>query len=783
MDFQHQRHASRLWRVTAAVVIMASMSDAEPAAPEPRPLYNEAALVYGMGSLDTQQDAALPVHEGDVVELTGLERQASQVRGGDAMATRLEGGYIRLAPPAIPADSAGDGAMTVCLRVRDAAGRWEGPLLYWGDAQGGPAIRLQGIDGAQGQQRLTNYFNQNVPTSSYYLFNEPQGFRRVPRTTRALEATVGITPHDDFVTFYDGNMRICDSCIAEEVDAGRMSLMAPMGLVGSTEWHDIILRFDGPTLHLFVDGVLIDEEFPVGALRGGPGPIFIGAEGEDASGPGFQGLIDHIALWGRALTDAEITALSGGQAIVSARNREVFGGPVGTVQYYRPPGINIRAGDCIPYFENGVFHLFYLVVRRNHHSKWQCGHGGLQVAHATTTDLVHWRHEEIALPITEQWEGFIGTGSCVLHEGVYRWFYPVMSVLGNDASGGVYVATSSDGVHFTKDTSALAVPGASDNQVFFDETVHQYRMLSAGPKRPDGRFPLDSFLSRDLVDWTKDDEPFLLDDVAFGCPDYFEWNGWHYVVGQSPRKFWRSRGPRGPWTLQIPDELALIKVPKVAAFGEARRLTAGFLPHDGWGGEIVVWELIQHEDGSIGTKFVPEMIPASGAPTALPFEALTPKVSGDASRFRLDAEDAVQFAMLAGAPLNGRLTVRVEPKGGAGRFGICFRGAGLYEDGAELRFDPAAGTAQFGTPRDGKLAPQPDPAWFEPYLVRDVTGLDRPFLLDVVFKDDIIDASIDGRRNIITRTTRRGARLFFFAEGTSVTFDQVSVRPLSEQCL
>jgi hypothetical protein len=64
-----------------------------------------------------------------------------------------------------------------------------------------------------------------------------------------------------------------------------------------------------------------------------------------------------------------------------------------------------------------------------------------------------------------------------------------------------------------------------------------------------------------------------------------------------------------------------------------------------------------------------------------------------------------------------------------------------------------------------------------------VTDIDRPFALDVIVKDDIVDACIDSRRTIITRNRRRisGDRLFFFVDHGEVTFEEAQVRPLLEE--
>ncbi len=57
--------------------------------------------------------------------------------------------------------------------------------------------------------------------------------------------------------------------------------------------------------------------------------------------------------------------------------------------------------------------------------------------------------------------------------------------------------------------------------------------------------------------------------------------------------------------------------------------------------------------------------------------------------------------------------------------------------------------------------------------------------IERVLEDNLIDACIDHRRTMITRREPEpdGDRLFFFARGGAVTFDEIVVRPLSGTCV
>jgi hypothetical protein len=72
---------------------------------------------------------------------------------------------------------------------------------------------------------------------------------------------------------------------------------------------------------MFVDGLPVHEAPWEGTLlQESLSPCLIGAEWQ-AGKPhrGFRGLIDHTALWNRALSDEEIVLLSGGPEEVQQR--------------------------------------------------------------------------------------------------------------------------------------------------------------------------------------------------------------------------------------------------------------------------------------------------------------------------------------------------------------------------------------------------------------------------------------------------------------------------------
>ena len=63
-----------------------------------------------------------------------------------------------------------------------------------------------------------------------------------------------------------------------------------------------------------------------------------------------------------------------------------------------------------------------------------------------------------------------------------------------------------------------------------------------------------------------------------------------------------------------------------------------------------------------------------------------------------------------------------------------------------------------------------------------VEGLNEPFTLDIIIKDRILDVCIGNRRTFIARRADPGGnRLFFFAQGGAVVFEQIEIRPLVKE--
>jgi hypothetical protein len=680
--------------------------------------WDDAVAVWHMdGPKDAAgRDSSLKI-EGDVelgVTLEGDDLAASRVRQGDGRVAVFKGGWLSAGEGANGELRLAGKAMTLCLRYRASEGLRDTPLL----SRHGGANRLV-----------------------YNLFM----------------ADLGAGPA---VGFELGTTR----------NEKPLQLSIPLAAIGPADWHDAIARFDNARVELFIDGVLVDEDWPIGSLRtDNSEPCLIGAESVDGKvKPGFRGMIDHAALWDRAISDDEIVRLSGGPDAVASRRTAILGPLARNVAYWRP-GPNANVGDCMPFFHDGTFHLFYLFDRRHHGSKW--GLGAHQWAHMSTRDLKSWEQYPLAIPITRQEEGSICTGSVFFHEGVYHAFYATRTL---DFLQYLSHATSRDGIHFEKDgPEPFLVPQAGydpkhyrDPEVFRDPQTGRFHMLVTA-RLTDGRGGCLAHLeSPDLRQWTLKD-PMVVTGQVPECPNHFSWNGWYYLL--TDRTYWMSREPLGPWTEPKAGCLDVLRVPKTAPFTDGRRIFVSWLPEGGWGGDLVFREVFQKPDGTLGTHFVPEMVPPVEKPVDVAWNAAEGDVQVQAGSVRLKpASGGIAAAVIEGLPVDARIRLRVSGGGSSqtpGDFGLRLHAGADTHGGRELKCEPQAQKVGLTGAEE----------------IDKVDGLDRPFSLEIVLKGGIVDVCVDNRRTLIARMSRRdGDRLVLFARNVETTFDQIEVCPLAK---
>lgn len=468
----------------------------------------------------------------------------------------------------------------------------------------------------------------------------------------------------------------------------------------------------GYRAELWADGELVDEEWPVGNCFGKGDPIIR--------------CISHVvnARWKNT---AEIK---------SPQCRQID-----HIQYWAPDLGRHNVGDCMPFSDGERYHLFYLKDRRQHKSKW--GRGAHQFAHISTSDLVHWQEHPSAVEITHQWEGSICTGSILSAKGIYYAFYAVRMMDGSSAK--VSWATSADCIHFTKSEKYFTLSAPYETTSVRDPEVFQgtdgiYHMLLT-TNWETGDVPqrsgcLAHLTSEDLENWEQK-SPFLVPGYTDQpeCSDYFEWNGWYYLIfsNYGTAKYRYSRTPFGPWICpdhEMIDGL-LYRVPKTAEF-RGRRIAAGFLcintEGESYAGSLVLRELCQNPDGSISTCMVKELIP---------------ELKGIRENVVLDsgAEGGYRQTEISAVPGYRKITIKKDDGGGS--YGIMLRTSETMA--WEVRFDSAGKTMG--------IYPEHSNLYYNPTkrLLTGIDGLEKGVVLELVLWYDILDICINGERTLVCR--------------------------------
>jgi len=462
--------------------------------------------------------------------------------------------------------------------------------------------------------------------------------------------------------------------------------------------------------------------------------------------------------------------------------------------FYRPK--DAWAGDFIPYYSDGQFHLYYLVNWRDEH------HGeGIPWYKITSKDFVHFTEYGEVLPRGTRDEQDLGvfTGSVVFGEGQYHIFYaghnPYFRAKGKPEQG-IMHAVSDDLLHWRKrpEDTFYAPPERFERNdwrdpfVFWNEQAGEYWMLVAarlnsGPKRRRGCTGLCT--SKDLKKWTVR-EPFWAPHLysAHECPDLFRIGDWWYLVFSEfsdlvRTRYRKSRSLAGPWITPERDcfDSQAFYAAKTASNGRDHFLFGWNPTRDAasdsapwsWGGNLVVHRIRQERDGSLAVD-IPPSVDAAWI-RSVPFEFSTQygQVRQDGKRLQLTAPTSFACAAAGVMPRQCKIEALMQFDPGTRGCGLMLRTDDAMETSYYLRFEPINGRMVFDRwPRrssSGELVVHGD----------HMAGLDRWVHLDpatavnlkVIVDDTMATAYVDDSIAMSVRMydLSRGRWGFFVDEG------------------
>ena len=533
--------------------------------------------------------------------------------------------------------------------------------------------------------------------------------------------------------------------------------------------HEVALNFSGVQWTMYVDGKLLDNDFALGYPQWNSKKTWM-------LNPAYT-------------SKAEIYIPALKPERLSPQKTETDC----EIQYWTPRGHNAWVGDVATFYHNGRFHVFYLYDRRHHESKF--GRGGHYFEHLSTADFKTWVEHEAATPLEEQWET-IGTGTPFVFDGklcvsygyhttrIYpfeqttlpeQWaFLEKNGYTGSfhrdNSKGfpaGSTYSVSADGVSQFRKTGIMFHP--CENPSVYTDPEGKLKMLA-------------NYASKGAWESESVDGGWRCINPEFppggDCTFYFRWGKFDYIIGGFVNLWSKpAHEPDSKYTDMVRQGLDFyngMNVPSITEIHDGRFLMSGWMGIGGWGGPLLIHELIQFPDGRIGTKWMDEITPITETP-----KTLTKKLS-ETVTFPAEQESFM-------------LSFRVHLKKEGGRFGILFLNDDSEENSCEWQIRPSDLQAQFasgsltGFSENQKTLRQGgSPHSGRNYAIENLIGVDQPFSVRLIVKGSeklggsMIDVEIACQRTMIAYCPGLFAKKMLFRTD-GVELEDVKIAPLVHQ--
>jgi hypothetical protein len=580
----------------------------------------------------------------------------------------------------------------------------------------------------------------------------------------------------------DGSVPVLEAAVmlysTQFPEGKEMIVGIPLAMLKQPEGkHEVVLNFSGVRWTMYVDGELLDNDFPLGYPRWADKPVWkMDAEH-----------VTQAAFFSPAITPEKKPAPTPRLA---------------GVQYWTPPGHNAWVGDVATFFHAGRYHVFYLYDRRHHQSKFD--KGAHYFEHLSTADFKTWIEHEAATPLEEQWE-CIGTGTPFVSDGKFCVAYGLHTerifpdekttlpaqldwlqrhgrtgTFDRTAPGapiGSTYSVSEDGISSFKKTWTFFHP--CRNPSVYNDPSGKLRMIAnhAGGKKTPMPGCCKGIWESDSVDggWHCVNADF---PPGGDCTFFFRWGRFDYIIGGF-KNLWSkpADAPDSAYEDVVAKGLDFydgLNVPAITEVAPGRFLMAGWTKIRGWGGNLVIRDLLQLPDGRIGSKWMQEIMPETGASQTLAETVAGEKIFPAASRSFL-----LEFTVQPSGVKKGKIGLSFLPENG--EQGSCELQLSL--DDLRAQFGPCSLNAFAG--RQKSLREGTSPAGGGNYAIENLLGVEQPFTVRVIVKSDdklggaLIDAEIAGQRTMLTyRADLRVKKLHFRLENAELR--NVQVAPLKD---
>jgi hypothetical protein len=712
------------------------------------------AALIGAGAvasaMNVRARAGSPLHDavkvwhfadGKSIKTTGVVKTDVALDGGG---TGIEsgGGWVELTDEDGSLNRINGHGFTLHTRIRNAKGDvWDAPVITkQSDQGGGLAWRLYGRWFGK-----TGWDSEGVQNYPSFGNEDGEGY--------ALEFCMGFTLPERLHHVRQKIARGQADGFEREHSLWRVGL--PAAMIKDDAWHEITVTFDGARLSLYLDGNLVDRNFPLGTVRANDAPVRIGADGKGASG--FSGSVDVVAVWDRALSEAEIVSMCGGAEAVARADREIFGDKPAMAMHYLPKWHNAWINETVGADFRDSFNIYYSAWIRGWLAK------GAEIHLARSPNLRDWRYGGVAIPVERQWEGFwmssmppqVQDGALTIPfcnsmpAGIQTTGLPkriVKPSMQDGKSQWRAVDLPNPDVHLPTEFPSGPLRALSVDGITFEKEDRLYGAyhtpsLFQSPEVPgrdfitSGRGTL--FTSsdrrnwelsrRDLIQTGQDGEEVLTDECWF----LFDWNDWYYTFAGGGLDAYRAKdifgpyweGPNGEFKDQcISRDFHPARGYHVFSMFKTRDNRAfvfGMTPHwpDGRKGRVsgilTVHELVQMPDGRLGNKWPNELRPQTANKLAWNVKTTSGGARVDGDTIEIDA-DSFGFVSISGLPESYHLKARVVPEKGVGRFGLNINGSTNPDSkkGCEIGFDLGLERVQYNNSRQDLLGPA-SPATFD----------------------------------------------------------------------